>query len=86
MNGRRFELPDGLTPEEERLILTALERYFVQEDPRPWEWVLAGRMDSTGYGALQIKRLTDSPWRIAGRGHFAKRGLQPPLYGRGDAR
>ena len=27
--GRRFELPDGLTSEEERAILMALERYLV---------------------------------------------------------
>ncbi len=31
---RRFELPDGLTPEEERAILMALERYFIAESPR----------------------------------------------------
>ena len=32
---RRFELPEALTPEEERAILMALERYFVAESPRP---------------------------------------------------
>ena len=31
MNGdRRFELPEGLSPAEERAVITALERYFVQ--------------------------------------------------------
>ncbi len=44
--GRRFDLPEGLTPEEERAALMALERYFVEDDPRrfarePWhgQWV-----------------------------------------------
>lgn len=83
---RRFELPEGLSAEEERATLTALERYFFEEDPRPHDWVLAGRMDSTGHGALQVKRLTDAPWRVARRAPFARRGLALPLYGRGDAR
>ena len=30
---RRFELPEDITPEEERAILMALERYFVAESP-----------------------------------------------------
>ena len=30
---RRFELPEDITPEEERAILMALERYFVAEVP-----------------------------------------------------
>ena len=32
---RTFELPEGLSPEEERAILTALERYLMQESPKP---------------------------------------------------
>lgn len=83
---RRFELPDDLSAEEERATLNALERYFFEEDPRPHDWVLAGRMDATGYGALQVKRLTDAPWRVGRRVQFARRSLALPLYGRGDAR
>lgn len=80
----RFELPGGLSREEERAILTALERYFLQESPHPHPWVLAGRMDATGQGALQVKRLMDAPWRTPSRAPFARRGV-PPLHGRGDA-
>lgn len=83
---RSFELPGGLAPEEERAILKALERYFIEESPHPWEWVLAGRMDSTGHGGLQVRRLTDAPWRTGGWTRFSRAGLQPPLYGRGDVR
>ncbi len=84
MDGR-FELPEGLSREEERAILAALERYFLQESPHPHPWVLAGRMDATGQGALQTRRLTDAPWRIPARRAFSRRGLAPPLHGRGDA-
>lgn len=84
MDGR-FELPEGLSREEERAILAALERYFLQESPHPHPWVLAGRMDATGQGALQTKRLMDAPWWISARRPFTRRGLGPPLHGRGDA-
>lgn len=81
---RRFELPEELTPEEERAIITALERYFVQESPHPNPWALAGRLDATGLGALQGRRYTDEPWSATLRHPFARRGV-PPLQGRGDA-
>jgi hypothetical protein len=83
-DGRRFELPDGLSPEEERTIITALERYFVRESPHPSPWVLAGRIDATGFGALQSRRYSDEPWGATLRHPFARRGV-PPLHGRGDA-
>ncbi len=82
---RRFELPEGLTREEERAVLLALERYFRREDPHPHPWVLAGRLDATGWGALQARRYADRSWPIAGRAPFARRGTMPML-GRGDAR
>jgi hypothetical protein len=57
MDGERsFDLPDGLTPEDERAILIALERYFLQESPKPAPWVLQGRIDATGLGALQARK------------------------------
>jgi hypothetical protein len=80
---RRFDLPDGLTPEDERAILTALERYFQQESPKPAPWVLQGRIDATGLGALQARKLSREPWAI--RAAFARRGVAPVL-GRGDVR
>ncbi len=85
MNGdRRFELPPGLTPEEERAVITALERYFVQENPRPKPWTLAGRLEATSWGALQARRYTDEAWSLAARRGFVRPGVGP-LAGRGDA-
>ena len=81
---RRFEIPEGLTPEEERVVITALERYFVQESPHPNPWVLAGRLDAAGLGAVQSRRYMDSPWDSTQRHPFARPGV-PPLHGRGDA-
>ena len=81
---RRFELPEDLTPEQERAIIRALERYFARESPHPDPWVLAGRVDATGLGALQARRYTDAPWGVAAFASFARRGV-PPLHGRGDA-
>jgi len=84
MDGDRIiELPDGLTPEEERAILTALERYLLQESPKPAPWVLQGRIDATGMGALQARKLSRQPWAV--RAAFARRGV-PSLQGRGDVR
>lgn len=83
-NGRRFELPEDLTPDEERAIIRALERYFAQENPHPRPWVLAGRIDATGWGALQSRHHTETPWAATGRVAFVRRGV-PPLAGRGDA-
>jgi hypothetical protein len=81
---RRFELPPGLTPEEERAIIRALERYFVRESPHPNPWVLAGRIAAAGLGALQARHYTDDPWRVGTYAPFARRGI-PPMHGRGDA-
>ncbi len=80
----RFELPEDLSPEQERAIIRALERYFAQESPHPHPWVLAGRIDATGLGALQVRHHTDSPWTGADRAAFLRRGV-PPQAGRGDA-
>jgi hypothetical protein len=85
VNGeRRFEVPHGLTREEERAILLALERYFLQESPHPDPWVLAGRMDATGYGALQARRYGSAAWGMVAHTPFVRPGVLP-LHGRGDA-
>ncbi len=79
---RTFELPEGLSTPEERAILTALERYFLQESPKPNPWVLQGRIESTGLGGLQIRKYAHEPWH----GHhaeFTRKGV-PPVVGRGD--
>lgn len=83
-NGRRFEFSGGLSREEERAVIAALERYFLRESPHPDPWVLGGRMDATGLGALQTRHQMDAPWRTLSRAPFARRGV-PPLTGRGDA-
>ena len=80
---RRFELPDDLAPEEEHAIIRALERYFAQESPHPHPWVLAGRIDATGLGALQVRHHSPAPWAANGRVPFARRGM-PRQTGRAD--
>ena len=81
---RRLEIPEGLSPAEERAILMALERYFKQESPKPTPWVLQGRVDATGLGALQVRKLAREPWTGV-RAAFARRGVAP-VHGRGDVR
>lgn len=81
----RFELPPDLTPEEERAVLAALERYLSERQGRPDQWVLAGRLQSTGYGALQARRLAERTWRWSRDLPFLRPGT-PPFHGRGDAR
>jgi hypothetical protein len=82
---RRFELPDGLTPEEERAAIAALERYFAADGQEPDMWVLAGRLHATGLGALQTRRFAKGAWGRAARGTFARHGT-PTFVGRGDSR
>jgi len=84
MDGR-FEVPKGLSPEEERVTIDALERYFLGENPHADPWVLAGRMESTGHGVLQVRRYVDGAWRVCPRALFARPGV-PNLNGRADAR
>ena len=83
--GRRFELPPGLDPHEERAILLALEQYFGEGSPRPSGWALGGRLDAIGMGALQTRGVLPGAWQRAARGPFARRG-NPTLFGRGDAK
>jgi hypothetical protein len=80
---RRFELPEGLSPEEERAIIRALERYFARESPHPHPWVLAGRVAAAGLGALQARRYTDAPWGVGTYAPYARRGV-PTVRGRAD--
>jgi hypothetical protein len=83
-SGRRVEIPQDLTPDEERAVLMALERYFVEENPRPAPWVLQGRIEATGLGALQVRRFAREPWHGQWV-EFARKGV-PPMDGRGDVR
>ena len=82
----RYELPKGLTPEEERAATQALERYFSDPDGRPDPWALAGRAANTRQGQWQARRLLPgSSWQWVNRLPIAHRN-QPNLHGRGDAR
>ena len=81
---RRLELPEGLTPEEERAILMALERYFLQESPKPMPWVLQARIDATGMGGLQVRRYAHEPWH-GQHAAFTRKGVAP-VNGRSDVR
>ena len=81
---RRIEIPQDLTPQEERAILMALERYFVAESPKPSPWVLQGRIDATGLGGLQVRKYAREPWH-GNHAAFARKGV-PPVHGRGDQR
>jgi hypothetical protein len=81
-DGERFEVPTDLTNEEERALLMALERYFSAENPRPPAWVLQGRIEATGFGALQVRRFAREPWHGQWV-EFARKGV-PPVHGRGD--
>jgi hypothetical protein len=81
-----FQLPEGVTPEQERAILDALERYLEAGRARPSAWALAGRAMNLRQGALQIRhQIAGTAWRETTRGPFANRGTEP-LMGRGDAK
>ena len=80
---RRFELDADLTPHEERAVIRALERYFAQESPHPHPWVLSGRIDAAGLGALQARHYTHTPWSVGTYAPYARRGV-PSVHGRGD--
>jgi hypothetical protein len=80
----RFELPPDLTPEEERIVLAALEHTLGQRRAGPSRWVLAGRVENLRAGAFQARRYTDRPWSFR-VGAWARRSTAS-LRGRGDAR
>ncbi|MEW6058992.1 MAG: hypothetical protein AB1551_02440 [Actinomycetota bacterium] len=84
MDGR-LALPQGLSGEERRAVVVALERYLIQGSLPADPWVLAGRMKAMGHGILQARRYTDGAWRACGRAPFVRPGV-PSLSGRGDAR
>lgn len=81
---RRFDLPHDLTPEEERAILMALERFFLAESPKPAPWVLQGRIEATGQGVLQIRRYAREAWH-GQSAEFARQGVAT-VHGRSDVR
>ncbi len=81
----RYDLPPGLTPEEERAILAALDEYFGSLSVRPWAWALAGRAEGTGVGAIEVRNQSRRPWNEFGPHHYTRRGIDT-RSGRGDAK
>jgi hypothetical protein len=81
----RYELPPGLSAEEERAIIAALDEHFGAGVVRPDPWALAGRAEALRLGSLQIRHQAMRPWVGAGPTAFTRRGTDPRT-GRGDAR
>ena len=57
----RFALPPDLPQDDARAVVSALERYFLQESPHPHAWVLAGRIE-----AVKARSATAGPDTISG--------------------
>jgi hypothetical protein len=81
----RYDLPPGLSAEEERAIVTALDDYFGAGVVRPDPWALAGRAEALRIGALQIRHQAMRPWGGAGPTAFTRRGTEP-RSGRADTK
>jgi hypothetical protein len=81
----RYELPPGLSAEEERAIIAALGEYFGAGAVRPDPWALAGRTEALRLGALQTRHQSMHPWGGGSRILFTRRGTEPRT-GRGDAK
>ena len=79
----RYQLPPGLSAEEERAIIAALDEYFGAGAVRPDPWALAGRAEALRLGALQVRHQSIDPWGEGGRIPFTRRGTQP-RSGRAD--
>ena len=81
----RYELPPGLTAEDERAITAALDQYFGTSVVRPSPWALAGRAIALGLGALQIRYQSPHPWGEIALNPYTRLGTEPRV-GRGDAK
>ena len=84
MTSDRYELPEGISPVEERALIAALEKYFEERDPRPDPWAFAGRLEGCREGTFQARRSHRDAWKTAARGPFARYGTEP-ISGRGDS-
>jgi hypothetical protein len=80
----RIELPPDLTPEEERIVLAALEHTLRGGVNRRSPWVMAGRVENLRMGVLQARRYTNRPWTLRAE-PWARRSTWT-LRGRGDAK
>ena len=80
-----YELPPDLTPDEQRAVISALERYFTDESRPPDAWTVSGRAANTRTSTLHVRRSTPRAWQNTLRYPLAGRSY-PRLNGRGDAR
>jgi len=81
----RYELPPGIPEEEERAIVAALDLYFGAGMVSPSPWALAGRTETLGLGALQIRHQSDRPWNETRLNPYTRRGTESRT-GRGDTK
>lgn len=81
----RYELPAGLSPEEERVAIAAIEWLLERQRPRLNPWTLAGRADNLRIGSLHVRHQTDRPWGFHHELPLAPGGTGPRV-GRGDSR
>jgi hypothetical protein len=81
----RYELPDGITEEEERAIVAALEQHFGSGRARLSPWALAGRLEALGLGALQARHQSQRPWNETRLTPYTRRGIEP-RSGRSDTK
>lgn len=81
----RYELPPDLTPEEQRIVLSALERIVELERPELSPWVLAGRAETLRLGRLHVRHQVERPHAFPAPIPFVTGGTRPRV-GRGDSR
>jgi hypothetical protein len=81
----RYELPPGLTAEEERAIGASIDAYFGYGNVRPEAWRLVARAEGLGLGALQIRNQSLRPWVEPMHAPYTRRGTDTRM-GRGDAK
>jgi hypothetical protein len=81
----RYDLPPGLSADEVRAIHAALAEFFGYGSVRPGEWLLIGRAEAIGLGALQIRNQSLRPWQETTIGPFSRKGIETRV-GRGDAK
>lgn len=81
----RYDLPPGLTAEEQRAIVAALDEYLGYGSMRPGPWMLVGRAEALGLGALQIRNQSVRPWLETMAGPYTRKGIESRV-GRGDAK
>lgn len=83
-----YHISGNPTPDEERAVLSAIEKIIREEEQRsiPSSWKIAGRVAGMRGGFLEARhRLGGRSWRLSTR--IPTGGREPPyLRGRGEAK